>query len=95
MNTLVQECDLFTVEELVSTKLSFRPFLRLLKEYAKSSEGILKRIYEEVLNQLEQYPELHEPIYDTQILQKYPEVLSLLKTVIFLCFQKTTRRFLR
>jgi len=85
MNTLVPECelDLLTVEEFVSTKLSFRPFFRLLKEYAQSSEGILKRIYEEVLNQLEQYPELQEPIYDTQILQKYPEVLSLLKTVIF------------
>lgn len=83
MNRIVSECDFQTVQSPVSTILSFRPFIRLVKEYAASSEGILKRIYQEVLTQLEQYPELQEPINDPQILAKYPEVLDLLKTVIF------------
>ena len=63
--------------------LSFQPLVLVLKKMIADGKPGARKLYEGLLNELEQFPELLQPIEDVHQMDAHNEILETLLTTIF------------
>lgn len=71
------------LKSLVSSAVSFAPYIEFLRKQAAASNGMKAKFYKFIIRKFEQNPVLLEPIEDLSLLPEYNELLELVDATIF------------
>ncbi|TMI65022.1 MAG: hypothetical protein E6H07_03630 [Bacteroidetes bacterium] len=67
----------------INSRLSFKPMIEMLKKNIADGNPGLKKLYSHLVDEIEQLPELLEPIDDVAILKPHTELIQQLLSTIF------------
>jgi hypothetical protein len=67
----------------INSTLSFRPLMRAWEKVTKEGREGSRKQYSELLEKVNQYPELTEPIRDLSILEKHKDIIDQMMTTLF------------
>ncbi|WP_026998221.1 GAF domain-containing protein [Flectobacillus major] len=83
MKTITTDIPELEIDHFVQSSLSFRPFVEVLRKKSASLHGVQKKMYQDIIEQFEEHPELLQPFTDPQLLHQYPELIQLLRVALF------------
>jgi hypothetical protein len=67
----------------IDSKISFRPFVNYLKEKLQEGSNTRSRIYNYLIERLEETPALLQPVTDSHVLEENQDLLDMLGTTLF------------
>ncbi len=70
-------------ELVINSHLSFRPLVEALKRNIASGNPGMKKLYGNVVAEIEAHPELLEPIHDLKLLEPHSELIEELLSAVF------------
>jgi hypothetical protein len=81
--TLTSYMENNTFDIKINSRLSFKPLINVLRKNIVDGNPGLKKLYTHLIDEIEQYPELLEPIDDVTILKPHTELIQQLLSTIF------------
>ncbi|WP_143310633.1 GAF domain-containing protein [Chitinophaga vietnamensis] len=83
MKLLTAHQDLFKDEQLISTRISFAPFIRFLKDKIRQNHDGRATYYKYIIDKFEENPALLQPLPEDADLEPYREYLDMVTAAIF------------
>lgn len=83
MKTITPDTETLTLTGYVQSKLSFGPFVTFLRQKAQEQHGLQAKIYQYIIEQFEEHPELLEPFDNPELFHLQEKLVELLNLVLF------------